>query len=85
MNNSRSTQKKTPPKRSFLSNQVNPISIQRRSQTDKPFAQRVFFRKLVFLFQFREILNCSNHLACVAVLVVVPRNNFYLICVVVNL
>ena len=32
-----------------------------------------------------EVLDCTNHLACVAVLVIVPRNNLNLICVIVNL
>ena len=37
------------------------------------------------LLQFRKIFDCANHLRCVAVLVVVPRNNLNLVCVVVNL
>ena len=37
------------------------------------------------LSKLSEVLDCSNHLACVAVFVVVPRNNLYLVCVIVNL
>ena len=37
------------------------------------------------LVELCEVLDCTNHLAGVGVLVVVPRNNLYLICVVIDL
>ena len=43
------------------------------------------FVMLILKLDFSEVLDCTNHLACVGVLVIVPRNNLYLICVVVNL
>ena len=37
------------------------------------------------LVKLCEVLDCTNHLAGVGVLVVVPRNNLYLVGVVVDL
>ena len=37
------------------------------------------------LLQFSEVLDCTNHLRSIRVLVVIPRNNLYLIGIIVNL
>ncbi len=48
------------------------------------FFQSIFNRN-VLLFEFCQVLDSANHLAGVAVFVVVPTYNLYLICIVVNL
>ena len=46
---------------------------------------RVIFIGLIKLVKLCEVLDRTNHLACVGVLVIVPRNNLYLIGIVVDL
>ena len=48
-------------------------------------AKRLFYDTLRNLCEFCEVLDCSYHLACVAVFVVIPSNNLNLIEVISDL
>ena len=60
-------------------------------QKELPIRTVLFYMVLRLYSQFQnlgklsEVLDCTNHLACVGVLVVVPGNNLYLVCVIVDL